>query len=475
MREPSLAAAEKRLRQTALSELAHVALVTLVATVCASFAVQAETISGALAKAYVFSPDLNAARASTRGIDENIARAMSGYRPTITATADVGVSRQERDSLGRTPETSLSTTPRGYSLQVQQNLWNGNRTVNSVRQADSQVLQSREQMRLSEQTLLNNAAAAYMDVLRDTAILNLRRNNVEVLEQQLRQTRERFNVGEVTRTDVAQSEAALAEGNSQVIVAQSNLQSRLGNYRQFIGEQPRSLSPAQPLFKLVPASLNVAIANSQKDHPQIQAALHNVDSAALAVRIAEGQLYPTVNLTGSYAQRWDAQTPGLNTNTASLVASLNIPIYEGGAVYAVVRQSKEQMGQARLQADLAREQVRAQVVNAWGVWQNVGPLLASAQARVRAEEIALNGVREEARVGQRTTLDVLNAQQRLLAARSEIVSVQRDRVVSSYSLMSSVGDLNARRLGLGVQNYDPTIHFEQVKGKWIGTRTPDGR
>lgn len=467
------ASARGRWFRPCVADLVRAGAVGVILAGTTSGVVRAETISNALAKAYVFSPELNVARAGTRAIDENVARAMSGYRPTIAATADVGLQRQERELAGT--ESVLRTSPRGYGISVQQNIWNGNRTVNSVRQADSQVLQSREQMRQSEQALLNNAAAAYMNVLRDTAILNLRRNNVEVLEQQLRQTQERFNVGEVTRTDVAQSEAALAQGNSEVIVAQSSLQAALANYRQFIGEPPRSLSPAQPLVRLLPRSLQAAIAFSQKSHPLVQAALHNVDAAALAVRIAEGQLYPTVNLTGSYAQRWDSQQPGLNTNTASIVASLNIPIYEGGAVHALVRQSKEQMGQARLQADLAREQVRAQAVTAWGVWQNVGPLIESAQARVRAEEIALNGVREEARVGQRTTLDVLNAQQGLLNARVNLVIAQRDRVVGSYSLMSAIGDLNARRLGLAVQHYDPTIHFDQVKDKWIGTRTPDGR
>ncbi len=439
----------------------------------ASGQADAETISGALAKAYAFSPELNVARAATRAIDENVAREMAGYRPRISATADAGLSRQERDLNGVT--TTLNTQPRGYGVSVQQNLWNGNQTINGVRRADSQVLQSREDLRRIEQTLLNDAAAAYMNVLRDTAVLNLRRNNVEVLEQQLRQTQERFNVGEVTRTDVAQSEAALATGNSAVIVAQSDLQTALANYRRFIGEPPRSLSPAQPLVRLVPKSLNSAIAFSQKNHPTIQAALHAVDAAAMVVRITEGQLYPRLDLTGSYARRFDAQTPGLNTNTAQIVASLNIPIYQGGAEYAAIRQAKEQMGQARLQADLSREQVRAQVVIAWGVWQNVGPLIESAQARVRAEEIALNGVREEARVGQRTTIDVLNAQQRLLEARVNIIQAQRERVVGSYSLLSAVGDLNARRLGLAVQHYDPTVHFEQVRGKWVGTRTPDGR
>ena len=444
----------------------------LAAGVCGS--ASAETISSALAKAYVFSPDLNAARAATRAVNENVARAMSGYRPSISATADGGLREREAITNGASggPVTSQ---PRGYGLSVTQNLWNGNRTANSVRQADSQVLQSREQMRQSEQTLLNNAATAYMNVLRDTAILNLRRNNVEVLEQQLRQTQERFNVGEVTRTDVAQSEAALAQGRSEAFGAQSSLQASLANYRQFIGEAPRSLAPAQPLTALVPRSIDIAIATSQRSHPLIQAALHNVDAAALAVRLAEGQLAPTVNLTGSWNNRWEDSAQNQRINTAQVIGSLNIPIYEGGAVYALVRQAKEQMGQARLQADLQREQVRSQVVAAWGVWQNVGPLIQAVQAQVRAAEIALNGVREEARVGQRTTLDVLNAQQALLNARVNLITAQRERVVSSYSLLSTVGELNARRLGLAVESYDPTIHYDQVKGKWIGTRTPDGR
>jgi outer membrane protein len=431
---------------------------------------QAETMSGALAKAYLSNADLKSARAATRAVDENLARATSGFRPTISASADFGVSRQERDVPGLQNSNPRGSTPRGYSITVQQNIWNGNRTANSVRQAESQVLQSREQMRISEQTLLANAAAAYMDVLRDIAILNLRRNNVEVLKYKLTQTRERLKIGEVTRTDLAQSEAALAEANSQVFVAQSNLQASGGNYRLFIGEPPRSLSPAQPLFRLMPKSLEEAIRASQNSHPQIQAALHNVDAAALSVRIAEGQLYPSMNLTGSYGQRWENEITGLNTRSASIVASLSFPIYDGGATHAFVRQNKEQLGQAQLQVDLAREQVRAQVVRAWGVWQNVGPLLASAQARVRAEEVALNGVRLQARFSQLTTLDVLNAQQRLVAARSDVIVVQRERVVSSYSLMSAVGDLNARSLGLAVKIYDPNINYDQVRRKWIGTQ-----
>jgi outer membrane protein len=432
---------------------------------------RAETISGALAKAYLTSPELNAQRAAVRAADELVPRAMSGYRPSVTATADAGFQRNE--TLDR---PSADTVPRGVGVTVSQNLWNGNRTANSVRQADSQIFQSREQMRIAEQTLLGNAASSYMNVLRDTAILNLRRNNVDVLEEQLRQVRDRFAVGEVTRTDVAQSEAALASGNSDAFVAQSNLQTSLANYRQFIGEQPKSLSPAQPLEKLVPRSLEQAVASSQKEHPAIQSALHNADAAELAVKLAEGQLYPTIGLAGNVNRRYDAQNqPGSRSYSASIVGQLSVPIYEGGAVYALVRQTKEQFGQARLIADLQREQVRSQVVSAWGFWQNSRQLIESVQAQVRAAEIALNGVREEARVGQRTTLDVLNAQQALLNARVNLVTAQRDRVIGSYSLLSSVGRLSARTLGLNAPNYDPSIHYDQVKGKWIGVRTPDGR
>jgi outer membrane protein len=433
---------------------------------------QAETISGALAKAYVFSPDLNAQRAATRAVDETVPRAMSGYRPTVTATADSG--RQYAETTAR--PNGVTTNPRGVGVTVNQNLWNGNRTANGVRQAESQILQSRETMRQTEQTLLGNAAAAYMNVLRDTAILNLRRNNVDVLEEQLRQVRDRFAVGEVTRTDVAQSEAALAQGRSDAFVAQSNLQNSLAAYRQFIGEQPKSLSPAQPLERLAPRSLDQALATSQSEHPSIQAALHNADAAELAVKLAEGQLYPTVGVTGNVSKRYDlSNAPGANAYTASIIGQLSVPIYEGGAVYALVRQTKEQLGQARLLADLQREQVRAQVVSAWGVWQNSRLVIDAVQAQVRAAEIALNGVREEARVGQRTTLDVLNAQQALLNARVNLVTAQRDRVVGSYTLLSAVGRLSAGTLGLNVAAYDPTVHYDQVKGKWIGVRTPDGR
>ncbi len=454
-------------------------LAALVASCIAlSQPVSAESISGALARAYGSNPDLNAQRASGRATDESLPTALSGYRPTVTGTSDAGMNSLETAS-GTTSPTRV-TQPRGFGLSVTQNLWNGNRTANGVSRAEAQILQARENIRLSEQNILSSAASSYMNVLRDTAIMNLRRNNVEVLEQQLRQTRDRFQVGEVTRTDVAQSEASLAQGQADAFTAQSTLQTSVATFRQVIGIEPSNLQPARPLDKLVPANLNSAIALSETEHPAILAARHNVDAAALNVKVVTGQLYPTLGVTGSVSRRFDVSSSSAGANRvdtlgASVVTSLSVPIYEGGAVYAGVRQAKELLGQAQLQADLQRAQIRSLVVSNWGTWVNSSAIIQAAQAQVRAAEIALNGVREEAKVGQRTTLDVLNAQQLLLNARVQLVTAQRDRVIGSYALLAAVGRLSAATLGLQVVRYDPVVHYDNVKGRWIGTDTPDGR
>ena len=438
----------------------------LAAPVCA------ETIDGALIKAYLSNPDINQQRAAVRASDENIPKANAGYLPTASGEADVGLQGAD---IGGLP-VAIGTRPRGYGLTVTQNLWNGNRTSNGVRQAESNVFGARELLRNTEQNVLLAASTHYMDVLRDTAILSLNQNNVDVLREQLRQTKDRFSVGEVTRTDVAQAEAGLAGSQATALTSQSQLQSSLANYRQSVGVEPKSLAPVQPIAKPLPKSLQSALSVAIIEHPSIVALLHGVDAAQLNVKINEGALYPTVGLTGSVSQRFDAQnTPNYNALVGSVVGQITIPLYEGGAVYAATRQAKEQLGQAELQADLQRSQVRAAVVSAWGAHNNSQGIVRAAKAQVDAAEIALAGVREEAKVGQRTTLDVLNAQQTLLNARVQLVTAQHDQVVNSYSLLSAIGRLSAATLGLHVAQYDPRTHFDQVKNKWIGLRTPDGR
>ena len=435
---------------------------------------RAETISSALARAYGGNPDLNQQRAGSRASDEGVSRAVSGYRPSVTVNSSLGYNFENQ--VVNVFNNRASSFPTSGGVTVTQNVFNGNQTTNTVRQAESNVLQSREQIRNTEQNTLQNGATAYMNVLRDTATLDLNKNNITVLEEQLRQTRDRFNVGEVTRTDVAQAESSLATARSNYFTAQSNLQNSIANYRQIIGVEPKRLEAARPIDGLLPRTLQDAVVIALSEHPAIQAAFHNVDAAQLQVQVNEGQLYPTVNVVGNVQQ--NNQYAGLPSNSlfnGSVVAQLSVPIYNGGATYALIRQSKELLAQARLQADLQRDMVRANVVSTWGQLEAAKAVIRSSEAAVKSSEIALDGVREEAKVGQRTTLDVLNAQQTLLSSRVNLVSAQRDRVVASYTVFAAIGRLSATNLSLSVIPYDPTIHFDQVKDKWIGLRTPDGR
>ena len=384
------------------------AALAAICIVAPASAVQAETLSGAIAKAYRSNPDLGQQRAAVRVTDENIPRQKSGYRPKVNATADIGLQATENSSSAGS--SSSFNVPRGLGLTVTQTLWNGNRVENGVRSAESSTFGAREQLRNTEQGVLQDTVTFYMNVLRDMALLSLRRNNIEVLTEQVRQTRDRFAVGDVTRTDVAQAEARLAQSQSDGFVAQSNLQTSMASYRQVVGSEPKRLEPVKPYERGLPKSLEAAIAVSQAQHPSIQALLHGVDAAQLNVKVIEGELYPTVGVTGALNKRWDVGgVSGTSSVSASLVGQLSVPLYEGGEVYARARQAKETLSQQRLAADLQRDKVRSAVVSAWGVYFSSAQVIRSALAQVAAAEIALNGVREEAKVGQRTTLDVLNA------------------------------------------------------------------
>ena len=446
----------------------------------------AQTLESALVQAYLNNPSLNSQRAQVRATDENVPQALSGYRPRVSANVtggEVTSSTTTKSPSVLNPGTSVYSTLSGYNSPVQagvtatQTLFNGFQTANRTRQAESQVLAAREALRITEQTVLLNAVTAYMNLLRDAAILDLQRRNVEVLQEQLRQTRDRFNVGEVTRTDVAQAESRLAGGRSQVLTAEANYKSSVATYRQVIGAEPGRLTPASPVDRFSPHNLNAAVSTAISTHPSVASAQFNVDAALLAVKVAEGALYPTLSVSGNFTKNW-LSTQSLNimdAYQASVLGTLSVPIYQGGAEYSLIRQAKETLGQKRLDLDSARDQTRQTVVQSWGLLDAAKANIEATQAQVQAAEIALNGVREEARVGQRTTLDVLNAQQELVNARVSLVGAQRDRVVASYTLLSAVGRLSPEVLGLRVPTYDARVHYHQVRDSWAGVRNPDGR
>src|SRR5947209_8429137 len=442
----------------------------------------ADTIEAALVRAYQNNPQLNAQRAQVRSIDENVPQALSGYRPRVAVTASAGYQYTDTNTTAGGSPTAIVRTeihgtnaPRSAGVTVSQTLFNGQQTANKTRAAESQVSGAREALRVLEQTVLFSASTIYMDYLRDSAIVEVQKSNVRVLEQTLKQTRDRFNVGEVTRTDVAQSEAQLAAGKTQELTAESNLVTTRSNYRRIIGNEPDNLAPGSPVDRFLPSTLPGAVELSLIENPNVTAAMFGVDVNFLQVKVNEGALLPTVTLQGSVQQAYEQTMITQRSFGASATAQVSVPIYQGGSEYSLIRQSKETLRQQRLNLETTRDQTRANTVTAWGQLVAGKAQVASAQAQVQASEIALNGVREEAKAGQRTTLDVLNAQQALVNARVALVTAQQDRVVASYSTLSAVGRLSPQVLGLATNSYDPSVHYQQVRDSWIGVRTPDGR
>ena len=442
----------------------------------------ADTIEAALVRAYQNNPQLNAQRASVRATDEGVPQALSGYRPKVAITASAGYQYTDTHSILASTPTDLvrnnvhgANPPRAAGLTVTQNLYNGNVTANKTRAAESSVSGAREGLRLLEETVLLSAATIYMDYLRDSAIVEVQKSNVRVLEQTLKQTRDRFNVGEVTRTDVAQSEAQLAAGKTQELTAESNLVTTRANFRRIIGNEPKNLAPGSPVDRYLPATLPQAVELSLIENPAVTAAMYGVDVNFLQVKINEGALLPQLNLQASVQQAYEQTQVTPSAFGASAIAQLTVPIYQGGAEYSLIRQSKESLAQQRLTLDTTRDQTRSNTVTAWGQLVAGKAQVSSAQSQVTASEIALNGVREEAKAGQRTTLDVLNAQQALVNARVALVTAQHDRVVASYSVLNSIGRLSPQVLNLRTTTYDPSVHYQQVRDSWFGIRTPDGR
>ncbi len=448
----------------------------------------AETLEQALADAYLINPVLNAERARLRALDEQVALAKSGLRPFIFGTADVGV-RHRKTVTKREPPITIPTTPpiqlpggggvseettnpRGYAVTLEQPLFEGFQNLNAIRQAKATVQAAREGLRSVEQTVLLDAATAYVNVVRDQAIVRLRENDVTVLTEQLKATKDRFEVGEVTRTDVAQAEARRSEALATLAAAQANLKTSRAAYEQIIGHPPENLVTPASIRHLLPSSINEAMTLGDGENPIILATVYNEESSLYAVQQIMGELLPQVTLEALYEKRFDESQSLLEQETATVLGRLNVPFYQGGSVSARVRQAKETNNQLKKEVEGARLRVHADVIAFWGILQSSGPAISSAEAAVAANKIALTGVREEEKVGQRTTLDVLDAQRELLNSQIGLVTALRDRIVAEYSLYAAIGRMDAQTLGLPVPYYDPIEHYDIVKGKWFGLRPP---
>jgi outer membrane protein len=431
--------------------------------------VRAESVVEALASAYANNPQINSARAQTRSDDENVPIARSALRPIISAfSTTTGATTDSELVMNQTTLDSV------VGLEVTQNLFTGFRTRNRILESEAGVLASRELLRNTVQNILFDSAQAYMDVIRDIAILDIRRRNILFLDEQVRAENERFNVGENTRTDVAQARARLAQSRANVSLAEATLARSRAVYRRLIGHDPRNLRDGFPFARFVPGNVSDAIGLGQNAHPIILASIHQADAQAFVVKQIEGEMLPTVSLEGRVQRAEDFNTSN-DPNSATIIGRVSVPLYSGGAVSSRVRQAKEQYGLRKIEIDFARDQVREAVVSAWATADASVNAISAANEGVSAAELALSGVQEEQSVGQRTTLDVLDAQRELLLARETLVIAERDRVVALFSLLSAMGRLDAASLGLPVAVYDPSHHYREVRDKWFGVRTPDGR
>jgi outer membrane protein len=428
----------------------------------------AENINEALARAYLSNPQLNAQRANTRGVDENLPIARGTFLPKVSAQGLFGVA--QTDILNPFGKQRALTTPSGGALIVALEIFNGFRGINGIDQAKAQIYQSRQLLRNTELTVLGNAVTAYMNVLRDVAIYHLRDQYVSVLVNQVEITKERLRGGEVTRTDVYQAEAALAQAKQERATSVVNLQGSISVYRQQIGQAPKKLAPVAPLDRLLPKELVEATQLADAEHPLAVAARYNVDISQLSVNIAEGQLLPTVGLTGQVNQQYNyAGIAQQRYFQGGVNMTVNVPLYEGGIAYGQVRQAKEKLGEMKFIYDQQINQLHQVIEATWAAWKQSGVFLSAAKEQVKKAESALEGVREEATYGLRTTWDILNAQLTLVNARIAFVIGQRERVVSTYNLLAAMGQLSATSLGLDVPLYEPTDHYDRVKYQWIGT------
>ncbi len=434
----------------------------------------ADTLREALALAYANNPSLLAARAQLRAVDESVPIALSGWRPSVTVNGNVSRARNEsviQGTVGSGAQFTGGTTLRtsqSASIGVSQPLFKGFKTQAATAAAKANVEAQRASLKSSEQQVLLAAATAYFDVLRDTAVVELRTNNVQVLTRQLEATQDRFRVGEITRTDVAQAEARLSASVSARILAEGNLQQSRAAYVSAIGKPPENLVTPDPLGSL-PSSRDEAIAAASEENPSLVAALFTAEAAQEGIKSARGDLLPTVSLEGQLSKGWDTIADQSVTEGASARAVLTVPLYQGGVVYARLRQAKHTAGQRRLESDQARLDARESATSTWEIYQSSRASIASIETQIVASEIALEGVQREAEVGARTVLDVLDAEQELLDARVNLVTAQRDQLVATLQLQAAIGRLTAEDLALNVSLYDAMDHYKDVRGSFFGS------
>lgn len=427
-----------------------------------SLPVQAESLADAMRAAYRKNPTLNAERARQRATDELVPAAKSGWRPTIIAGA---TAEQQWSDTSRTPSDDNASL--NLNIQLSQPIFRGFKTVEGIASAKANVEAGRQQLLAVEQAVLFDVVSAYLGVVRDRQILSIRLQNVSNLQKQARAAQARFEVGEVTRTDVSQARARVSAAQGEVASSRANLEASIAAYVNVVGKKPGKLKYVR-LGKL-PVSLESALNKAEEINPNILAASWVFDASLHDVEVAKGDLLPEISLraTGSYTVQ--PQTGVKSAESATIQGVVTVPIYQSGREYAAIRQSKQVASQRQVQIIEATRSVREQVTVYWYALVSARQAITAAKAQVAAAVLALDGINQEYLVGSRTTIDVLNAEQEVLNARLGLINAEYGQFLSTYQLYQAIGKLTARHLGLRGYYYDPKDNYRVVKDKWIGT------
>jgi outer membrane protein len=451
------------------------ALALLLVAIACPAGVRCATLEEAWTLAYRNNPSLEAKRAELRATDEQVSQALANWRPSADATGSVGKTNQYAPELAPFENPSFTGTARSYGVQLKQPLFRGFRTVAETEAAEKQVLAGRAKLESAEQQLFLDTASAYLGVLRDEAVLQLERNHEAVLEDKLKETRVRSREGELTQTDVRQAESRLARAHASRYQAESTLTQDRASYLRLVGMPAEGLQA--PALSLDAPRLLADIFHLAETHnPDVLSAQYAVEQAEAEIRLNKGSLLPEVDLVGSSTRSYgtDITLPGREDSSQVLV-QLTVPLYRSGADYSKTRAAEQTASQRRDELDEERHKAHETADNAWQTLQSSQSALDADQLEVDAASDALAGVKEENKIGTRTTLDVLNAEQELLDAQIDQVKSQHDRDLAVLQIRASEGDLTADNLKLPVAIYDPKKHYEDVRNQWIGFSKDDAR
>jgi TolC family type I secretion outer membrane protein len=434
-------------------------------------AASAQSLTEALAEAYRTNPQLLAQRALLRATDEMVPQALANWRPTVAFTGQTGYS-VSAESAAAGPRAYSHSNPSSLDLTATQQVYRGGRTEAQLRQAINIVEAARAQTLAVETAVFQAVAQAYLDVVRDQDLLAVNRNNEYVLGQEFESTRIPAEIGELTGTDVAQAQSSLEQATAQRVAAEGQLEISRANYTRAVGHPPGRLTLPRER-PAMPATREEALTLAARNNPNVISAGFTELAARDNIDVVRGQLLPQVSATGdlnrsiSAATSAGAITPA-TTTAASITATMTMPLYEGGAIYSQTRQAQQTVGQRRSQLDDARRAAVQLADQSWAALRAARAAIASFTAAVRAAQIALVGLQEEALTGTRTVLDVLVGEQQLFTSQAQLVTAEHDTAIAEFNVGAAIGRLIAPELRLPIRLYDMGRHYKTVKDKWIG-------